>query len=141
MDTIAKPGHKTSAIPDNVGTAINFYQTRGPLHGLPMIVAANPTQTRILGNVRMTYEDRPINCNNYSWYARVFNKPHHEIENDLRIWDEAGSLIDSYLSETTLTVPTESPSNSPFFEYLRRGVQADTTAITPLEFARATGSK
>jgi hypothetical protein len=89
----------------------------------------------------MTYDDRPINCNNYSWYARFFNKPHHEIENDLRVWDEVGSLIDSDLSDTTLMVETPSPSNSPFFKYLRRGVQADTAAIAPLEIASGQKSK
>jgi hypothetical protein len=141
VDTITKPGHKTSTIPDNVASAINFYQTRGPLHGLPTIVAANPAQTRILGNIRMTYEDRPINCNNYSWYARLFNKPHHEIENDLRVWDEAGSLIDSHLSDTTLMVQTASPSNSPFFKYLRRGVQAHIAATAPLEIASGPETK
>ena len=141
VDTIAKPGHKSSAIPENVASAINFYQTNGPLHGLPQIAAANPERTKIIGNIRMTYDDRPINCNNYSWYARFFNKPHHEIENDLRVWDEAGSLIDSDLSDTTLMVETPSPSNSPFFKYLRRGVQADTAAIDPLEIASGQESK
>jgi hypothetical protein len=87
VDTIAKPGHKSSAISANVASAINFYQTGGPLHGRPEIVAADPAQTKIIGNFRMTYKDRPINCDNYSWYARFFNKPHHEIENDLRVWD------------------------------------------------------
>jgi hypothetical protein len=141
VDTIAKPGHKSSAIPQNVASAINFYQTHGPLHGLPQIVAAHPERTKIIGNIRMTYDDRPINCNNYSWYSRFFNKPHHEIENDLRVWDEVGSLIDSDLSDTTLMVETSPPSNSPFFKYLRRGVQADTAAIAPLEIASGQASK
>lgn len=43
----------------------------------------------------MTYEGHRINCDNYPWYARVFNRPHHEIENDPRVWDLAASLIDS----------------------------------------------
>ena len=141
VDTINKPGRKITAIPDNVASAINFYQTRGPLHGVPKIVAANPAQTRIIGNIPMTYEDRPINCNNYSWYSRLFNKPHHEIENDLRVWDEAGSLINSSLSNKTLIVETASPSNSRFFKYLRRGVQADIAATAPLEIASASETK
>jgi hypothetical protein len=131
VDTINKPGRKVSAIPDNVASAINFYQTHGPLHGVPAIVAANPAQTRIIGNIPMTYDDRPINCNNYSWYSRLFNKPHHEIENDLRVWDEAGMLINSSLSNKTLIVETQSPSNSRFFKYLRRGVQADIASTAP----------
>jgi hypothetical protein len=123
IDTIAKPGSRGAIIPANVASAINFYQTRGPLHGLPEIVAADPKQTKILANILMTYDDRPIDCRNYSWYARVFNRPHHEIENDFRVWDKATSLIDSNLSETTLRVQTPSPSGSPMFGYLRRGFQ------------------
>ena len=128
IDTIAKPGSRGAIIPANVASAINFYQARGPLHGLPEIVAADPKQTTILGNILMTYEDRPIDCTNYSWYARVFNRPHHEIENDFRVWDRAASLIDSNLSETTLRVQTPSPSGSPMFGYLRRGFQGQIVA-------------
>jgi hypothetical protein len=135
IDTIAKPFHKSLTISPNVASAINFYQTKGPLHGRQEIVADDPTRTKIIGNVRMTYDDLPINCNNYIWYARVFNKPHHEIENDLRVWDGIASLIDSYLSGTTMIVETPLPSRSPFFRYLRRGVQADTTSISPPEIA------
>src|ERR1700723_739307 len=128
IDTIAKPGSRGGIIPANVASAINFYQARGPLHGLPEIAAADPKQTTILGNILMTYEDRPINCANYSWYARGFNRPHHEIENDFRVWDRAASLIDSNLSETTLGVQTPSPSRSPMFGYLRRGFQGQIVA-------------
>ena len=128
IDTIAKPGSKGATIPENLASAINFYQSRGPLHGLPEIVAADPKQTTILGNILMTYEDRPIDCANYSWYARVFNRPHHEIENDFRVWDRAASLIDSNLSETTLRLQTPSPSGSPMFGYLRRGFQGQIDA-------------
>jgi hypothetical protein len=98
VDSIAKPGQKDSTIPVNVASAINFYQPRGLLHGRSTIVAADPARTQILGNFRMTYEDRRINCDNYNWFVRVFNKPHHEIENDPRVWDQAASLIDSELS-------------------------------------------
>jgi hypothetical protein len=128
IDTIAKPGSRGAIIPANVASAINFYQARGPLHGLPEIVAADPKQTTILGNILMSYEDRPIDCRNYSWYARVFNRPHHEIENDLRVWDRAASLIDSNISETTLRVQTPSPSGSPMFGYLKRGFQGQIVA-------------
>ena len=56
----------------------------------------------------MTYENNPVNCDNYPWYARVFNKPHHEIENDPRVWDQAASLIDSEFTGTTSTArPSE----------------------------------
>src|SRR5271170_972966 len=133
VDTIAKPGHKLSATPPNVASAINFYQTGGPLHGRPEIVAADPEHTKIIGNIRMTYEDRPIDCGNYSWYARTLNKPHHEIENDLRIWDEAAFLINSNLPGVASVAQTPSPSGSPFFKYLKLGLQAHETETALLE--------
>ena len=59
----------------------------------------------------MTYEDRPIDCANYSWYARVLNRPHDEIENDFRVWDR-GRIADRFeLAETTLRVQTPLPNS------------------------------
>jgi hypothetical protein len=84
----------------------------------------------------MTYEDRPINCDNYSWYARTFNKPHHEIENDLRVWDELASLINTDLPGTSSIAQAAPPSASPFFKYLRRGVQANGVGTASLEVVR-----
>jgi hypothetical protein len=129
VDTIGKPGHTPSAISPNVATAINFYQHQpgGLLHGQPEIVAADPARTKILGNIQMTYENRPINCDNYSWYSRTFNRPHHLIENDFRIWDQLASLIDTDLRGTPSILQAPQPSDSPFFQYLRRGVQARGT--------------
>jgi len=97
VDSIKKPGQEDSMIPPNVANAVNFYQPRGLLHGRPEISAADPARTRIIGNFRMTYKGRPIDCRNYPWLARTFNKPHHEIENDPRVWNQAASLIDSSL--------------------------------------------
>ena len=127
VDTIGKPGHTKSAISPNVATAINFYQSGGPLHGQPEIVATDSQRTKILGNFHMTYEGRPINCDNYSWYSRTINKPHHEIENDFRVWDQIASLIDSTLPGAPSTSQPLAPSASPFFRYLRVGVQAHGT--------------
>jgi hypothetical protein len=103
MDSIAKPGRDDSMIPSNVVDAINFYQSGGPLHGRAEIFAADPAHTRIIGNLHMIYEGHPIRCDNYPWYARTFNKPHHEIENDPRVWDHAASLINSKFVGAALT--------------------------------------
>jgi len=137
IDTIAKPGHKSSGIPSNVASAINFYQTEGPLHGAPEIVAVDPARTEIIGNIHMSYENRPINCDNYSWYSRTLNKPHHEIENDFRVWDEVASLINSHLPGAAQTVQAPSPSASPFFKYLKVGFQAHGTETALLEIQTA----
>ena len=112
VDSIPKLGRNDSIIPPNVANAINFYQSGGPLHGRAQIFAADPAQTKILGNLHMTYEDHPINCDNYPWYARTFNKPHHEIENDPRVWDYAASLIDSEVVGTALSAQ-QSTSREP----------------------------
>lgn len=139
IDTIAKPGHKALPVSPNVASAINFYQTKGPLHGAREIVAEDPARTKILGNIRMTYQDRPINCDNYSWVARVFTKSHYEIENDLAIWDKAASLIESQLSGIASIAQALPPSESPFFKDIRNGTQAYEAA--PFQTARATTGK
>ncbi len=108
LDSIAKPGRDDSRIPSNVANAINLYQSRGPLHGRTEIVATDPAQTTIIGNLQMNYDGRRINCDNYPWYARTLNKPHHEIENDPRVWDLAASLIDSEVEGRTLTTQISS---------------------------------
>lgn len=103
LDIIAKHGQKPVLISPNVESAVNFYQPDGPLHGRTTIIASDPAQTRILGNFRMSYSHLSVNCDNYPWFARTFNKPHHEIENDARVWDHIASLIDSEMSDMVVT--------------------------------------
>ncbi len=116
LDSIKKPGQRDSTIPPNVASAVNFYQPGGLLHGRREIWAADPASTRIIGNFRMTYKNHPINCDNYPWLARTFNKPHHEIENDPRVWSQVASLIDSELwdkqsvAATSLSNPPAAPT-------------------------------
>jgi hypothetical protein len=98
VDSIAKPGQENSVIPANVANAVNFYQSHGVLHGRAEIVAMDPARTNIIGNFQMTYKDHPVNCDSFPWYARVFTRPHIEIENDPRVWAQAASLIDLQLS-------------------------------------------
>ena len=112
VDSIAKPGQRDSIIPTNVASAVNFYQPKGFLHGRSEILAADPARTKIIGNFRMTYEGRSINCNNYPWFARTFNKPHHEIENDPQVWDQAASLIEAEVLSPSSTARATSSSQS-----------------------------
>jgi len=104
IDIIAKPHQKPTVIPPNVESAINFFQPNGFLHGRSEVIAESPAQTKILGNVRMTYDNQPIDCGNYPWIPRTFNKPHHEIENDAQVWKRVGSLIDSVASSTAVSI-------------------------------------
>lgn len=123
IDIIVKPGERPTIISPNVAEAINFYQTHGPLHGRPMIVASNPAKTKILGNIQMDYSHTRVKTSNYSWFVRTFNKPHHEIENDASMWNRIASLIDARITTpahpdqarstlATKTLQTVSPANS-----------------------------
>ena len=104
VDSVHKPGHDNAVIPPNVRNAINFYQTKGPIHGRSSIRAADHSRTNIIGNFQMTYQDGRINCDNYPWIARHLNKPHHEIENDPKVWEQIASMIDNELSKSTAAV-------------------------------------
>jgi len=112
MDSVHKPGHDDAVIPPNVRNAINFYQTKGLIHGRSSIRPADPSRTNIIGNFQMTYQDRRINCDNYPWIARHLNKPHHEIENDPLVWEQIASMIDSELSKSTAAVEATFTSTS-----------------------------
>ena len=112
VDSVHKPGHDDVVIPANVRNAVNFYQTKGLIHGRSSIRAADAGRTNIIGNFQMTYQDRRINCGNYPWIARHLNKPHHEIENDPLVWEQIASMIDSELFKGTSMVEASLPSTS-----------------------------
>ena len=97
IDSVRKRGQHDRTVPANVARAVNFYQRRGLTPGRPLIVAENAERTKILGNFHMTYRDQDVRCDNYHWLSRVFNKPHHQIENDPHIWDQIMTLIDAEL--------------------------------------------
>ena len=113
VDSVHKPGHDDALIPPNVRNAINFYQTKGLIHGRSSIRPADPSRTNIIGNFQMTYQDRRIKCDNYPWIARHLNKPHHEIENDPRVWEQIASMIDKELSKSTAVVEASVTSTFP----------------------------
>jgi hypothetical protein len=97
VDSVSKPGKDDKLIPANVAEAVNFYQLDGFLHGQRQIVAADPSHTQILGNFQFNYKSNPVNCDGYPWYARMFMKPHIEIESDPKVWNQVESLIRSKL--------------------------------------------
>ena len=110
VDSVHKPGHDDAVIPPNVRNAVNFYQTKGFIHGRARIRASDPKRTNIIGNFQMAYHNRPINCDNYPWIARHLNKPHHEIENDPLVWEQIASMIDSELSNRASMTEASLPS-------------------------------
>jgi hypothetical protein len=101
VDSVSKHGADDRFIPANVAQAINFYQLNGLLHGQRKILAADPLRTRILGNFRFDYKSNSINCDGYPWYARMFMKPHIEIESDPAVWNRIESLIRLKLQSAT----------------------------------------
>jgi hypothetical protein len=113
IDSVKKFGQDDRTVPANVAKAVNFYQRRGLTRGQPLIVAADAGRTTILGNFHMKYEDRQVNCENYRWFSRVFNKPHHQIENDPHVWSQIVSFIDSELLRTDAGTQASSSAESP----------------------------
>jgi len=97
VDSVRKPGENNRTIPANVAEAVNFYQTSGLLHGSAEIRAADASRTEILGNFQVDYRTNKIDCEGYRWYARMFMKPHIEIESDPSVWGRVESLIRSKL--------------------------------------------
>src|ERR1700678_147589 len=97
VDSVAKLGDDDRLTPANVAQAINFYQLDGLLHGQRKITAADPAATQILGNVQVDYKNKRLNCDGYPWYARMFMKPHIEIESDPVVWNQVETLIRSKL--------------------------------------------
>lgn len=102
IDIISKPHETPVLIPPNVARAANFFQTSGGfLHGKRRIIAVNAARTEIEGNFLMTYRKTPVDCRNFPWLARTFNRSHHEIENDSRVWAQIDTLIDATLSSSS----------------------------------------
>ena len=93
VDSVQKRSQNDATIPANVREAVNFYQSEGLLRGRGTIVAADPDKTRILGNYRSDYDQNPVSCAGYPWYARAFMKRHIQIENDPVVWNKIEELI------------------------------------------------
>jgi hypothetical protein len=98
VDSVQKPGEDDASIPGNVAQAVNFYQSAGLIHGRSKIRADDASRTRILGNFRFDYKSNPLACEGYPWFARVFMKPHIEIESDPAVWQRVETLILSTLN-------------------------------------------
>jgi hypothetical protein len=102
VDSVQKANQDDRFIPPNVAEAINFYQSEGLLHGRRLITAVDPKKTTILGNYESTYRQNPVSCAGYPWFARVFMKPHIEIENDPSVWSKIEALIQRKVLENRL---------------------------------------
>ena len=97
VDSVEKRGEDDRWIPANVGQAVNFYQANGLLRGRSEIQAADSSRTEILGNYRVDYKIRHVNCDGFPWYAQMFMSSHIKIECDPSVWSQVESLIRSKL--------------------------------------------
>jgi pimeloyl-ACP methyl ester carboxylesterase len=116
VDSVAKRGQNDSVIPANVRQAVNFYQTRGLVHGRAKITAADPSRTKILGNFRLSYNQPLVGCRDYPWYDLLFTKPHTAIECDPNVWSQIESLVRNQLPDTgsqAASAPSSASAASP----------------------------
>ncbi len=97
VDSVQKLGENDGWIPANVAEAVNYYQADGILRGRSRIRASDASRTEILGNFKFEYKTKPVSCAGYPWFARMFMKPHIEIESDPAVWQKVESLIRSKL--------------------------------------------
>ena len=93
-----KPGQEDSTIPDNVKNAVNFYQTRGLIHGRSVIRPADAERTNIIGNFHMTYGHRQINCDNYPWLAESLQQASPQKSRMITRMGQVASFINLELS-------------------------------------------
>ncbi|AFL87646.1 hypothetical protein Terro_1337 [Terriglobus roseus DSM 18391] len=103
VDSVQKFGEDDQTIPANVHRAMNFYQTEGLLSGRRSIRAADPAKTMILGNNRVSYKSSPVDTSEFPWFARTFMRPHIEIENDPKVWDNVQAMIQQEVDTETRT--------------------------------------
>ncbi len=87
-------GMHNAVIPANVREAVNFYQhDRLTIRGREEIRAADPDQTKILGNFKSTYGSRQVDESNASWARRVFGRSHTKMELDPVVWNQVEDFI------------------------------------------------
>lgn len=111
VDSISRRGENDEVIPANVAQAANFYQPDGILHGRPLIRAADPARTKIIGNFRFDYKANPVHCDQYPLRDRILTKTHTEIECDPKVWSEVESLIRAQLPAETHATSNPAQNN------------------------------
>lgn len=89
IDSVSKPfhNHDDRRIPDNVSFVLNFYQTKGKIHGRE-VFAENPTAT-VVSNTLW----HPAKQKNLPWRGRFLGIGHAEIEYDQAIWSAVRQVI------------------------------------------------
>lgn len=80
-------GRRDHLIPANVARALNLFQRDpGPIRGEPRIRPADPSRTKILGNLPFTYLFREVDMSGYPAIARRIGLSHWKMDNDPAVW-------------------------------------------------------
>ena len=101
LDSINKGPGDDCVIPSNVEQAVNFYQTRGLLHGCQALHPVDASRTRIVGNYRFEYAELPAGCRSYSWFNRHVLGAHNSMDCDPQVWGLVEEQIRSQLRAVT----------------------------------------
>jgi hypothetical protein len=86
LDSINRGPGNDCVTPPNVAQALNFYQTRGLVHGCRTVRPVDASRTKILGNFVFEYAAQPAGCSSYSWFNRHVLKTHNAMDCDPKVW-------------------------------------------------------
>ena len=106
LDSINKGPGDDCVIPPNVAQALNFYQTRGLLHGCRTLRPVDANRTRLIGNLRFEYATQPAGCRSYSWFNRHIFKTHNAMDCDSQVWAIVEGKIQTQLHKVIGEHPT-----------------------------------
>ena len=81
-------------IPANVAAAANLFQRDGPpIMGRRRVRAADPSRTRILGNLQYHYRSKKIDMSSASWKRKTLEGAHAKMELDPEVWARVEGFI------------------------------------------------
>jgi pimeloyl-ACP methyl ester carboxylesterase len=87
-------GATDAVIPDNVARAANLYQRDSwMLHGRTQIRAEDPAKTKILANLRYTYDGKWVDLSEATLPEQMMRSRHTEMEYDPQVWNRVEDYI------------------------------------------------
>jgi pimeloyl-ACP methyl ester carboxylesterase len=111
VDSVRKLWQNDGVIPENVASAVNFFQPHGLVHGRASIAAADPLKTQILGNYRFDYSAAPVKCDQPSWFDHI-TPSHAQSECDPHLWGQVEALVQERVQVQSGAV-AQNPSGQP----------------------------
>jgi pimeloyl-ACP methyl ester carboxylesterase len=99
LDSVNRVTGDDCLIPANVAQALNFYQTRGLVHGCRAVRPMDASRTKILGNREFEYTAQPAGCSSYSWFNRHVLMTHNAMDCDPLVWSEVETEIRTHVAD------------------------------------------